>query len=120
MRMALPGLVPVPRAAVPRSTKVAAPVAKFEGALAETATGNDGDSVGGATVNFYKGDQSLAIFAARIFDAERGEPEHRQTHAEHLTGTEMAVGDFSFAEVLVEGEHLGKHFVIWQFCNLVI
>jgi hypothetical protein len=45
------------------------PVAEFQGALAETASGDDGDGVGGAAVDFYEGDEALAVFAARVFDA---------------------------------------------------
>jgi len=43
-----------------------APVAEFEGALAEPASGNDGNSVGEAAVDFDKGDEVLAIFAMRV------------------------------------------------------
>ena len=46
------------------------PVAKFQGALAEAASGDDGDGVGGAAVDFDEGDQALAVFTARVFDAE--------------------------------------------------
>ena len=51
--------------------------------------------------------------AARIFDAEFLESQHGEANAEDLSGAEMAVGDFGFAEISVEG----KHFVI---CNRVI
>src|ERR1700738_2685664 len=46
------------------------PVAKFQGALSETASGDDGDGVGGAAVDFDERDQTLAIFSARVFDAQ--------------------------------------------------
>src|ERR1700690_645786 len=82
------------------------PVAKFQGALAETASGDHGDGVGGAAVDFDEGDQTLAIFSARIFDAELLKPQHGQANAEHLPGAEMAVSDFGFAKIFVKGKHL--------------
>jgi hypothetical protein len=82
------------------------PVAKFQGALAETASGDYGYGVGGAAVDFYERHQAFAIFTARVVDAQLLESQHRQAHAEHLSGAEMAVGDFGFAKIFVEGKHL--------------
>ncbi len=74
------------------------PVAEFQGALAETASGDHGDGVGGAAVDFDEGDEALAVFSARVFDAQFVEAQHGQAHAQHLPGAEMAVGLFGFAE----------------------
>ena len=84
------------------------PVAKFQSALSETASGDQGYGVGGAAVDFDERDQTFAIFfiAARVFDAQFLESDHGQAHAQYLPRAEMAVGDFGFAEVIVKGEHL--------------
>src|SRR5712692_1957405 len=82
-----------------------APVAELQGALAEAATGDDGDGVGGAAVNLHKSDQTLAVFTARIVDAQPGQAEHGQAHTQDLSGAEMAVGLFGVAEIFVEGFH---------------
>ena len=74
------------------------PVAEFQGALAETASGDYADGVGGAAVDFYEGDQALAVFAAWVFDAEFGQAQHGQADAQDLSGAEMAVSDFGFAD----------------------
>ncbi len=81
------------------------PVAKFQGALSETASGDHGDGVGGAAVDFDERDQTLAIFSARVFDAQLLQSQHGQAHAENLAGAEMAVGEFGFAKIIVEGKH---------------
>ncbi len=39
-----------------------APVAEFDGAFAEAASGDDGDGIGGAAVDLYEGDEAFAIF----------------------------------------------------------
>ena len=56
-----------------------APVAEFQGALAEAASGDHGDRVGGAAVDFDECDEALAVFAARIVDAELLQAEHGET-----------------------------------------
>src|SRR5258708_3533391 len=68
------------------------PVAEFQGALSEAASGDHGDGVGGAAVDFDEGDEALAVFfiTARILDAQLLEAQHGQAHAEYLPGTEMA------------------------------
>jgi hypothetical protein len=46
------------------------PVAKFQGALAQAASGHHGYGVGGTAVDLYERYQALAVFAARIFYAQ--------------------------------------------------
>src|SRR4030088_1877670 len=67
------------------------PVAKLQRAFAQAATSDNGDSVSGTPVNLNKGDETLAIFAVRVIDAELLQPEHREPHAKNLPGTEMSV-----------------------------
>jgi hypothetical protein len=81
------------------------PIAKLESTLAETAAGDNADSVRGAAVNFNKGYETLAVFPACIFDAKFRKTEHRQSHAEHLPSAEMAMRLFSLAEIFIEGVH---------------
>src|SRR5260370_11965080 len=84
-------------------------VAELDGALAKAAGGDDGDGVGGAAVDLDEGDEALTVFgideAFGVVDAEALAAEHGQADAEDLTGAEMAVGGFSFAEEGVEGLH---------------
>jgi len=86
-----------------------APVAEFDGALAEAAAGDDGDSVGGAAIDFDEGDEALAVFRVDetlgVVDAEALATQHRESDAEDLTGAEVAVGDFGLMEESVEGLH---------------
>ena len=53
-----------------------APVAKFERALAQPATGDDAYRIGGAAVDFDEGDQTLAIPATRLLDPQPSASEH--------------------------------------------
>ena len=85
-----------------------APVAKLQRAFAETAAGDDGDGIRGAAVNLHEYDQALAIFSARIGQAESSASQHRHTHAEHLAGAEMAVGNFRFLQQLVHILHVSR------------
>src|SRR6266849_3658309 len=82
------------------------PVAEFQGALSETASGDHGYGVGCAAVDFYERDQTFPVFTARVFDTQLLESQHGQAHAQHLSGAQMAVGVFGFAKIFVEGEHL--------------
>jgi hypothetical protein len=82
-----------------------APVTKFNGALAEAAAGDDGDSVGGAAVYLDKSDETLAVGSLGVVDAEAFAAKHSHADAEDLAGTEVAVGDFGFAEECIEGLH---------------
>jgi len=88
-----------------------APVAKFEGALAEAAGGDDGDGVGGAAIDFDDGDEALAVgvegavgemAGARVVNVEPVKGEHGHADAEDLAGAEMAVSGFGFVEEGVE------------------
>ena len=76
------------------------PVAEFEGALAEAASGDYRDGVGGAAVDFDESYEALAVFfvAARVFYAELGQAEHGHADAEDLAGAKVAVGEFGFAD----------------------
>ncbi len=82
-----------------------APVAKFDGALAEAAAGDDADSVGGAAVDLDKSDETLAIDTFGVVDAKAFAAEHGHAHSENLASAEMAVGNFGFAEEGVERLH---------------
>jgi len=81
-----------------------APVAEFQGALAETAIGDERDGVGDAAVDFGKGDDAFA-FGDGIGDAEFAKAVEGETNTEDLAGTEMAVGDGGEFEIFGEGFH---------------
>src|SRR3982074_3156826 len=81
------------------------PVTKLQRALAQAATSDHRNSIGGAAVNLNEGDESLAVLAVWIVDSEFLQAEHREPHAENLPGTEMSVGLFSVADVFIEGFH---------------
>ena len=57
------------------------PVAEFERAFAEAASRNDGDSVGGAAIDFDKSDEALSILSPWIVNAEFLQTEHGETNA---------------------------------------
>src|ERR1019366_2808718 len=78
------------------------PVTEFERPLAQPAAGHDGNRIGGAAVNLHKGNETLAIFAARVVDAQQFQPKHGQPDAQHLAGTEMSVGFLSVAQQFVK------------------
>ncbi len=80
--------------------------------LPTRAAGDDGDGVGGAAIDLYEDDETLAVgvesavgkmAGAGVVDAETREGEHGYADAEDLAGAEMAVGDFGFVEEGVEG-----------------
>jgi hypothetical protein len=80
-----------------------APVAKFQGALAEAAVGDQSDSVGDAAVNLDEGDDAFALGDG--VEAEFADAEHGKAHAEDLPGADMAVGDGGEFEVFGEAFH---------------
>jgi hypothetical protein len=86
-----------------------APVAEFDGALAEAAASDDGDGVGGAAVDLDEGDEALAVLwsheAAGVVDAEAKAAEDGQADTEDLAGAEVSMGCFGFAEEGFEGLH---------------
>jgi hypothetical protein len=82
-----------------------APVAKFEGALSQTAASDNADGVGGATVDFDEGDETLAVAAARLLYAETLAAQHGHADAENLAGTEVAVSSFGHRQEFVKGFH---------------
>jgi hypothetical protein len=67
-------------------------VEEFEGAFSEPAAGDDADGVGGAAVDFDKGDEAFAVGAFGVVEAEEGEAVEGHADAEDLTGAEVAVG----------------------------
>ena len=75
-----------------------APVAELEGALAETAAGDDPNSIGGAAVDLDEGDEALAVGPFWVVDAEALATQHRHADSKNLSGAEMAVGYFGFAK----------------------
>src|SRR5205807_6611188 len=82
--------------------------AEFQRALAQAATGDDPDCVRGAAIDFDEGDETLAIFSPWIIDAQLLQTEHCEPHAQHLSGTEMAVSLFRVAKIFIEGFHDGS------------
>ena len=84
-----------------------AEVAELESSLADAAAGDDADCVGGTAVDFYEGDEALAVgvegavgkmAGAGVVDAEAREGEDGHADAEDLAGAEMAVGLFGVVE----------------------
>lgn len=82
-----------------------APVAELKCPLAQTAAGHNPDSVRGTTIDLDKGNETLAVSALWVVDAEPAAAKHRHAHTENLSGAEVTVGNFSFAEELVKGLH---------------
>src|ERR1700722_8388325 len=83
------------------------PVAELESTFSEAATGDHGNGVGGAAVDFDEGDKPLPIFliAARIVDAEFRQTEHCQSYPQNLSGAKMPVGLLGIAKIFIEGIH---------------
>ena len=88
-----------------------APVAEFQGALAETAVSDEGDGVGYAAIDFGEGDDAFA-FGDGIGNAEFAKAVEGETDAEDLAGAEMAVGDSGEFEIFGEGFH--GDWIQWQ------
>jgi hypothetical protein len=104
-----------------------APVADLEGALAEAAAGDHSNSVGGAAINLYKGDEAFAVFwrvdAAWVFYAETLEGEQCHADTEDLAGAKVAVGDLCVFEESFElkgGEWKlgGGHGLMIRLCGV--
>jgi len=92
-----------------------AEVAELEGSLADAAGGDDADGIGCTAVDFYEGDEALAVgvegavgemAGAGVVNVEAREGEHGHADAEDLSGAEVAVSDFGVVEEGVEG---GRH-----------
>ncbi len=81
------------------------PIAKLQGTLAQAATRDDGHGIGGAAVDLDEGDESLAVLASWIVDTQLLETQHRQTHAEDLSGAKMAVSLLGITKIFVKGFH---------------
>src|SRR5260370_1650075 len=62
------------------------PVAKLQRTLAEAATGDHSNGIGGATVDLDERNKALAVFSARIFYAELSQAQHGESHADDLSG----------------------------------
>jgi hypothetical protein len=86
-----------------------APVTKLKGALAQPATGDDGDRIGCAAVYFDDRDQAFAIPAAWLLNAQAVASEHRQTDAQNLPCAKMSVDDPGFFEKIIESELRFQH-----------
>jgi hypothetical protein len=74
------------------------PVAEFQGALAEPAICDERDGVGDAPVDLDVRDDAFAL-GDGVVDAEFAQAQHRETYAQDLPGTEMAVGHRGEVEV---------------------
>jgi hypothetical protein len=81
------------------------PVAKLQSTLAEAATGDHSNGIGGATVDLDERNEALAVFSARIFYAEFSQAQHGESHAENLSGTEVTVSLLGLTDVFLEGFH---------------
>jgi hypothetical protein len=81
------------------------PVAKFDGALAQAASGDDGNRIGGATVDLYERHKALAVGTLGICDTKPFATQHGHADAENLAGAKVAVGDLGFAEKGVKRLH---------------
>ncbi len=88
-----------------KSCRNLSPITKLQSTFAQAATSYDGDSVGGTAVDLNEGDETLAVLAVRVIDAEFLQAEHREPDAKDLPGTEVSVGLFSVVEIFVEGFH---------------
>ncbi len=81
-----------------------APVAEFEGTLAEAAVGHERDGIGDAAVDLDVGDEPLAL-GDGVVNAEFAQAEHGEAHAKDLPGAQMAVGLCGEVEVFGKGFH---------------
>ena len=77
----------------------------FSARFAEAASGDHGDRVGGATIDFNEGYEALPVFPLRIVNAKFLQAEHGETYAKNLARAEVAMSLFSVEEVFVEGFH---------------
>src|SRR5207253_11363468 len=82
-----------------------APIAKLQGTLPQAAASDDGNSVSGATVDFDEGDEALAVFTARIINAQFLQPEHCHAHTENLPRAKVAMGLLGVMKIFIEGFH---------------
>jgi hypothetical protein len=86
-----------------------APIAKFKRTLAQTATGDHPNGIGGAAVDFDEGNQAFAILASWLLDAQAVASEHCQTDTQHLPGAKMSVGNSGFFKKIIESRHGFQH-----------
>jgi hypothetical protein len=82
-----------------------APVAEFQGTFTQTTSGDDGDRVRGAAVDFDEGDEALSVFPVGVVNAKFLQPEHGKADSKDLAGAEMAVSLRSVKKIFVEGFH---------------
>jgi hypothetical protein len=78
------------------------PIAKFEGALTQSAAGDDSDGIGHTAVNLNEGNQALAILAVGIVKAEQLEAKHGHANAEYLAGAQVSMGYFRITQKFVK------------------
>jgi hypothetical protein len=95
-----------------------APIAKLESALAQPATGDHCNGVGGAAVDFNEGDQAFAILASWFLDAQAAASEHCQTDAQDLPCAEMSVGNSGFFKEIIESRHGFQHTLMLEHFRL--
>ncbi len=81
-----------------------APVAEFQGALAEAAVGDERDGIGDAAINFNVRNDALAL-GDGIVDAKFAHAKHGQAHAEDLAGAQMPVSDGRKLQIFGQGFH---------------
>ena len=81
------------------------PVAKFQGTFTEAASGHHTDRIRSATIDLDISHKPLAVFSARIINAEPRAAEHRQAHSEDLSGAKMPMCDFGLPQQLVKSIH---------------
>ena len=83
-------------------------IAKLEGALAEAASGDDGDGVGGAAVDLDERHQALAVCAGGIVQLQQTQSAQGHAQAQNLAGAHVAVGPRG--ERLILGERVQRQF----------
>ena len=93
------------RVQIDKGSSHLAPVAEFNGPLPQPAARHDANGVCGAAVNLDKGDQALAIRTFRVIDPKTLTAKHRHPDAQDLTGAEVPMGNFGFAQESIKGLH---------------
>src|SRR6185503_16799316 len=82
-----------------------APIAKLESTLAQPAAGNHHHGICGATVDFNKGDDALAVFALWVFQAKFLQAKHGHANTKDLSGTKMTVRYGGVIQISLERLH---------------
>src|SRR5579863_954721 len=85
----------VARTEIDKGRRHLAPISKLERPLAQPATGHETDGVRGTAIDLYIGDETLAVCAVRIGDAQPGQAEQSHAHTENLSRAQVTVRGFS-------------------------